>query len=131
MIAVVTVYDESARGERTNRLKLKLVSERVTVQELIERRIQQEAERFNLERPVSYRSLVQPPEAQEVADGYRLLEHRDVDWQKQVEPALEAFRSNGLSVMVDNRPATSLDQEVVITESTVVTFIKLMPLVGG
>lgn len=131
MIAVVTVYDETASGEQTHRLKVKLVSERVTVAELIQRRVQQEAERFNLERPVSYRSLVQPAEAQEVADGYRLLEHRDVDWQKQLEPALDAFRKNNLSVMIDGRLASDLEQEVVITDSTVVTFVKLMPITGG
>lgn len=127
----LTVFDETARGERTHRVHLKLASERLTLRELITRRVQAEVERFNLQRPVNFKALVQPTGAQETPNGYRLLQHRDLDWQVQLEEALKAFETNSFFVMVDNKDIKDLDQEITLTPGSDVVFIKVMPVIGG
>lgn len=130
MTAVVTVHDESPSGEKLHTLKLRLEGERITVRDLIARRVQQEAAKFNLERPVNFHALVQPAEAQETANGFRLPRHRDVDWQKQAEAAYQAFEKTNLAVLLDGKPASSLDDDIIIGRHQI-SFLKLMPVVGG
>jgi hypothetical protein len=45
--------------------------------------------------------------------------------------ALDAFNKNGYFVLVDNKQAESLDQEVKLSPVSSVKFVKLTPLVGG
>ena len=47
------------------------------------------------------------------------------------ERALRAFAGNGLIVLVGDRQLTELDEEVEVTADTEVTFLRLIPLVGG
>ncbi|MEU5398762.1 hypothetical protein ABZ348_05615 [Streptomyces sp. NPDC005963] len=47
------------------------------------------------------------------------------------ERALEAFGRNGFLVLVGERQITELDEVVRLAETTEVTFLKLVPLVGG
>ncbi|MFJ3101296.1 hypothetical protein [Streptomyces sp. NPDC086835] len=51
--------------------------------------------------------------------------------QEAYERALAAFGSNGFLVLVGERQLTDLDERVDITASTEVTFLRLVPLVGG
>lgn len=131
MPSTLTVFDESARGERTNRVRLKLASERLTLRELITRRVQSEVERFNLQRPVNFKALVQPADAQETPNGFRLLQHRDLDSQKQVDEAIKAFENNAFFVLVDQKDIKDLDQELAVTDTVDIAFVKVMPVVGG
>ena len=54
-----------------------------------------------------------------------------VDWEKQFAKAVAAFRGNGLLVLVDDRQITELDEPIDLQPETKVTFLKLVPLVGG
>ncbi|MFI1676300.1 hypothetical protein [Streptomyces sp. NPDC020607] len=49
----------------------------------------------------------------------------------QFERVVEAFGRNGLLVLVGDRQVTDLDEDVVLASGTEVTFLKLVPLVGG
>ena len=131
MSSTLTVFDETARGERTHRIRLKLVSERLSLRELIERRVQVEAESFNLRRPVNFQALVKPVGAEETAQGFRLREHRDLDWHVQAEEAIKAFENKAFFVMVDHKEIKDLGQEITVTDTTDIAFIKLMPVIGG
>ncbi|HRX84992.1 MAG TPA: hypothetical protein P5572_08240, partial [Phycisphaerae bacterium] len=64
-------------------------------------------------------------------NGYRLKHPRQVDWQKQYEVALESFTRNGFLVLVNDRQVDRLDEVVELTRDTTVTFLRLVPLVGG
>lgn len=131
MTATVTVHDETASGEKIHTLKVQLPQAHVSVRELIQHRIQQEARKFNLERPVCFHALVQPLEAQETSRGFRLPVHRDVDWEQQSAAALNAFVKKNISVLVNGREMQDLDGELDLNEATVVSFVKLMPIVAG
>jgi hypothetical protein len=131
MSAAIAIYDETTGGERTHSLTLEFPTVRVTARELIRRRVYEEVQEYNLSTPECFRGLVQPTEAERVLNGYRLREHRKLDWEQQYERALEAFQRNGFIMLVDNRQVEDLDDEIDLTLASEVSFLKLLPLVGG
>jgi hypothetical protein len=56
---------------------------------------------------------------------------RRVDPDEQYERAIRAFERNGFVVLVDDRQIEDLDAEVDLRMGTEITFLKLVPLVGG
>ena len=48
-----------------------------------------------------------------------------------LETALDAFQRNGFFVLVDDRQVEGLDEEIEIRLNTTISFVKLVPLVGG
>ena len=51
--------------------------------------------------------------------------------QEQYTRALQAFETNGYFVLIGERQAESLDDKFKITPDTEISFVKLLPLVGG
>ncbi|MFI7320311.1 hypothetical protein [Streptomyces venezuelae] len=98
----VTFVDETTSGERRSAGELEVEEERLALRELIRRRVLHEVE------------------AKAEADSAR-----------QVERVVEAFGRNGLLVLVGDRQVTDLDENIVLTSGTEVTFLRLVPLVGG
>ncbi len=64
-------------------------------------------------------------------NGFRLREARQIDWKKQFELATEAFDAGRILILVNDRQAASLDEEIVLSPETDIAFLRLMPLVGG
>ena len=131
MPATLTIHDETTSGQKTNSFTLECLTERMTVRELIRARIYQEVQDYNLKEPEYFRGLVQPTEAERVMNGYKLRAKRKIDWQEQYQRAIEAFDRNGFFVLVGDKQAESLDQEFDVEVDTEVSFVRLMPLVGG
>ena len=128
----VTVKDETTAGETLASLQLQLEAERVTVRELIRARVHQEVRDHNAHRQAQvFRGLVQPTETERELNGYRMRTPRRIDPEKQTEAALTAFRRGHVLLLVGDRQVTELDDEVVLTPGTDVSFLKLVPLVGG
>ncbi len=114
-----------------NSLTIYVTGEMISVQELIRLRIFKEVEEYNQKQPEVFRMLIQPQEAERVLNGYKLNRPRQIDPQAQYEKALEAFRSNGFIMLVDDRQVGSLDEKISLRPETKVNFLKLVPLVGG
>jgi hypothetical protein len=131
MSSTLTVYDETATGERVHSLTLDFLADRITVRELIRRRVYEEVREYNASTPEYFRGLVQPKEAERVLNGFKLRERRKIDWEEQFQRAVEAFQRNGFFILLDDRQAESLDQEFDLKIGTEVSFVKLTPLVGG
>lgn len=131
MPATLTVHDETASGQKTNTFTLDCLTERMTVRELIRARIYQEVQDYNQKQPEYFRGLVEPTNAERVLNGYKLKAKRKIDWQEQYHRALDAFGRNGFFVLVGDKQAESLDQEFEVKVDTEVSFVKLVPLVGG
>jgi hypothetical protein len=125
------IYDETVSGDRTPAFTLDFLNELVTVRELIRERVYQEVREYNAKTPEYIRSLVQPTDAEVALNGYKLRKARKIDWEEQYRLAVDAFQLNGFFILVDDKQAESLDQEVPITPATTVSFVKLVPLVGG
>jgi hypothetical protein len=131
MPATLTIHDETSSGQKTNTFTLDCLTERMTVRELIRARIYQEVRDYNQKEPEYFRGLVEPTDAERVLNGYKLKAKRKIDWQEQFNRALEAFGRNGFFVLVGDKQAESLDQEFDVKVETEVSFVKLVPLVGG
>ncbi len=127
----LTLYDETTSGQKQPALAIDLLTEQITARELIRRRVYQEVKDYNTRRPEYLRSLVQPTDAEQTLNGYRLRQPRQIDWEQQYEKALEAFEGNGFIILVDERQVEDLDTEIRIVPGTTVSFLKLIPLVGG
>jgi hypothetical protein len=131
MAATLTVRDETAGGKTVNELTLDILTEKLTVRELIRSRVYQEVQDYNRKGLEHFRGLVQPSGAEQTLNGYKLKTRREIDWKKQFELACDAFERNGFFILVDEHQAESLDEEIVLEAGTQVSFVKLTPLVGG
>jgi hypothetical protein len=131
MALTVTINDSTGTGKITNSINLFFKHELITVKELIEARVIKEVKDFNEQQPEYFQGLVQPTRAEQTLNGYRLRERKKIDSEKQVYIALDAFQKNGYFVLIDDKQADSLEQEVLLTASSSINFLKLTPLVGG
>jgi hypothetical protein len=131
MSATLTIHDETAAGQKTNTFTLDCLTERMTVRELIRARICQEVQDYNQREPEYFRGLVEPTNAERVLNGYKLKARHKIDWQEQYQRALDAFGRNGFFILVGDKQAESLDEEFQVKVDTEVSFVKLVPLVGG
>jgi|SRR6185503_4531838 len=131
MPATLTINDETTSGLKTNSFTLDWLTERMTVRELIRARIYQEVQDYNSKQPEYFRGLVEPTQAERTLNGYKLKARRQIDWQEQYNRALEAFERNGFFILVGDKQAETLDEEFEVKVDTEVSFVRLMPLVGG
>jgi hypothetical protein len=120
----------SAASPKSDRA-LDFLTEEITVRELIERRVYEEVQAYNTQKPGYFRGLVQPKDAEATLNGYRLRTHREIDWRAQAALAIDAFQRNGFCVLVGDRQVATLDERVRVELATPVTFLKLVPLIGG
>jgi len=127
----LTIHDETVSGERGHSFTLDFLDERISVRELIRRRVYEEVREYNAKTPEYFRGLVQPTDAERVLNGYKLRKARRIDWEEQAEKALQAFQRNGFFILVDDHQPASLDDEIDLKLASEVSFVKLVPLVGG
>jgi hypothetical protein len=131
MPTTLVVRDETTGGKTTNELSLEFLTERIDVRELIRSRVYQEVQDFNRDQRSEFRGLVQPTDAEQTLNGFRLRTPRQINWKEQFEKAVEAFEAGRILILVDEKQASSLDEEIVLRSGTDVAFLRLMPLVGG
>lgn len=131
MSTTVTVRDETTSGGTLHEFALELLTERLTVRELIRSRVYQEVQDYNRLQPQIYRGLVQPSDAETTLNGCRPRPAQTIDWKKQFDKAVEAFEGNGILILVDDKQVESLEQEIVVGPDTRVSFLRLTMLVGG
>jgi hypothetical protein len=134
MSTTLQVRDEttfSLAGHEENSFELDVSESRITVRELIRARVASEVGDYNTSQPEYFRGLVQPTDAERSLHGFKMPGRRRIDPEKQFVLAIKAFNSNGFIVLVDDRQVDDLEDEIRITPDTAVTFLKLVPLVGG
>lgn len=131
MPVTITLHDTAIDGKIISEVPVSFAAERITVAELITTRVYAEVEKYNTTLPEYFRGLIQPKDAEKVLNGYKLKKGKQVDAEKQAYLALDAFQKNAYFILINSRQAESLDEEVLLTPETTVSFIKLTPLVGG
>lgn len=127
----LTLRDQTSTGKQTGSVELADIPAALTLRDLIRTRVREEVASYNADRSGVFRGLVAPEGAEAVAEGFRLAARRRVDWERQADVAVDAFVRNGFFVIVDGRQATELDEELALTGSSDVRFVRLVPLVGG
>jgi hypothetical protein len=131
MSATLTVSDQTVAGKTTHSITLEFPTERTTVRELIRSRVYQEVQDYNRRQPETFHGLVRPTDAEQTLNGFKLRKGREIDWKQQFDKACDAFSRNGFFILVDDRQVEGLDEEIEIRRGTQVSFVKLVPLVGG
>jgi hypothetical protein len=130
-MATVTFVDETTSGERRGSWGLEIAEERLSLRELIRRRVFQEVAEHNAAPPEVFRGLVEPTHAERVLNGQGKRARRRVDAERQYAAALAAFGRNGFLVLVGDRQIEELDDRIDLPFGTEVVFLKLVALVGG
>ena len=133
MLTKLLIRDETTAslGKAEHTFTVHVSGEEISVRELIRQRVTQEVEEFNSCQPAVFRMLVQPNDTERTLNGFKFHKPRLVDPHIQFEKAIEAFEGNGFIVLVDNYQVQGLDDEITLHPETLVTFLKLVPLVGG
>lgn len=152
MNAVLDVYDEQRPGtERQLRHRLEVPAERMTARDLIRCRIEADVaihnatERARLDGIVADGGadlaahgawLVAPAEAERALNGPRVYgpgvaRMRLIESEPLIAVALKAFTRNGFFMIFDGRQIVDLDEVLTVEQDSAVTFLRLVPLVGG
>lgn len=141
MPLTLTIRDETATGQPLYEFDLEFLTERITVRELIRSRVYQEVKDRNVQavqmasnpdaQARAFRGLVQPTMTERDLNAKSHRTPRQIDWKEQFAIASEAFERNGFLILVDDRQVDSLEQEIELRAGTTVSFVKLVPLVGG
>lgn len=128
----ITITDETATGDIINKILISVSSEQMKVKDLIAARVTSEVNTYNNKLPEYFKGLIQPTDAEKTLNGFKLKrKKKTIDVEQQIFVAYSSFQKNGYFVLVDNKQVEDLEQEVLVNKETVVSFIKLTPLVGG
>lgn len=130
-MTTIKIQDTTFAGQILNEIALSFSTEFITVHDLIDARVRFEIADYIQRAPTYFKGLIEPTEAERSLNGTRIKPTKPIDPEKQVLEALAAFQRNGFFILVDDSQVTSLDETVLLTAETVVSFIKLTQLVGG
>ncbi|MFB9881211.1 hypothetical protein ACFFMN_25075 [Planobispora siamensis] len=130
-MASVIFRDETMTGRAVEEFELPGLPERISARELVRLRVREEVARHNAAPSHRFRGLVRPTDAEAELNGYRMRTARRLDWERQADAAEAAFARNGFLLLAGDRQIEDLDTEIDLTVDPVVSFVKLIPLVGG
>jgi hypothetical protein len=131
MPMTLTIRDEALDGGTLHEFALEVLTERLTVRELIRSRVYQEVQDFNRRQPAVFHGLVQPNDAERTLNGCKLRRPRTIDWKQQYDKAVQAFAAGRILLIVDDRQVDALDEVLVLQPETRVSFLRLTLLTGG
>jgi hypothetical protein len=129
MAVALRIVDQTLGVPRHVSRELQLVSERITLRELLKRRIEEEVAELNAGQNET-QPLIVPTEQERQLNGTG-SRRQPIDPEKQLAAAVKAFERRRIVVIVDDRRVLDLDQPIVVTPDMEVRFLKLVPLVGG
>jgi hypothetical protein len=129
MPLTLSVRDETTGGEIRSAGTFQFETASLALRDIIRLRVQQEVARFNEADYEVFQGLVQPEESERILNGVRTRPM--LDWQKQYTKAIAAFKGNGFLVLLDDRQIMDLDETLHLTAESKITFLRLVPLIGG
>jgi hypothetical protein len=131
MSASLKLIDKTPGHTQSTAWVLEVAEAVLTAREILRRRVFEEVSRYNAHHKEVFQGLVQPTDTERVLNGYKLHAPRRLDWNEQFQQALQAFKKNTFVLLVGDRQVEDLDEELMLSPETEVTFLKLVPLVGG
>lgn len=130
-MVTVRTFDETTLGALVDGPSIELPGSRLTVADLIRLRVRAEVDRYNRERPERFYGLVQPGDIETMLNGPTSRQFKPIDPDRQVAVALDAFERQSFLVLFPGGQASSLDQEITLYPDDSVSFLRLVPLIGG
>ena len=125
----IQITDEEMTGVTLSEFSLEILTEQITVRELIRSRVYQQVQDQNLHSKNVFTGLVQPTDTERILNGEKQTETRN--WKPFFQRALEAYENNRILIIVGDKQTESLDEKIEIRSDTTVTFMRMVPLVGG
>ncbi|WP_306210367.1 hypothetical protein [Actinoplanes sp. RD1] len=130
-MAEARLRDETMTGRELATRTLAGLPDRITARELLRLRVRDEVARYNAGGGKVFRGLVRPAAATETPQGFRLPGGHRIDWEHQADIACAAFAGNGFVMLTSDRQIEHLDEWIDLRHDNEVSFIRLIPLVGG
>lgn len=125
----ITVSEKVTGGPARNEFTMDVPVHRLTVRDLIRNCVNYQAELVNSGKNKS--PFFAPAPIEEEINATAENKARKVDGDKQFHIACEAFSSKKVLLLLDGSQETELEKEIVIGPDTRITFLQLVPLVGG
>lgn len=117
----IAFFDETTAGVRSEGPTVQFEFPKITVRTLIESRIRSEVDRRSEDLPVQKR-FVNPS---------KKPLWKKVNFDAQIKTACETFDRGQLIVLLPGRQAQTLDETLTLEDGDEVTFLRLVPLIGG
>jgi hypothetical protein len=130
MAATVTICDITMFNAPADAWTLDLPTARITLRDLIRTRVEREVQAHNDDQSFILHTLVPSADEQRL-NGVRPIKRPQLNPKRQFERALEMWACNGFFVLVDEEQVDDLDTVIEVGPATSITFLKLVPLVGG
>lgn len=130
-MTAVLMRDEEMTGKSLCEFSIDILTETITVRELLRSRVHQQIKDHNLRRLGAFKGIIERGETEAMLNDDRLSKHKDVNWKPYFDRAVEAYQRNQILILVGDRQTESLDDQVQIQSGTEVVFMRLTPLVGG
>lgn len=130
----IRIYDEAVGGERSLRMELPRSDERVPAAELIRRRVAKDLaawRRREENAPEGLAAGFRDGIRDGFAEGAMPCPWGKMDEEAACRVALEAFDRQAFVLLVDSLHVEDRDTIVRLDETSEVTFLRLVPLVGG
>ncbi len=133
MATTLTVLEKAPGDPDRTEFQLPIMGDKLTVRELIKTYLTHQAECSRTDekkKKWTFAGLFSPQ-----TDNQDCKDHPKaavpLSSNEQLEIACKAFSSNKFILLINDQQTTDLEQEIVVTPVTKVTFIRLVPLVGG
>ena len=135
----VRITDELFGKSKLSIFELTYPSERLTIREIITRRVEEEILRVNYKNQIPERIKAEHRMflAELTQTSPEVLLNADTKKKKLVNPvtavstALESFKAGGFFLLLNEKQYDSLDDKVILTPNSEVIFLRLTPLLGG
>ncbi|MGP1394627.1 MAG: hypothetical protein ACTS3R_03860 [Inquilinaceae bacterium] len=142
MTALLKVTEKMVGRADRRDFSVRLVSERVRARDVIAAHVEQEVVRQNADRwreraaHDRVKSLFlgmdeHPVEAQLNGPGPSARYLQQLDPATEIEAATGALETRKIVMLFDDRHVEDLDEHLTVTDTSVVTFLRIVPLVAG
>lgn len=127
----ILIRDESLTGKIAHSFHLQLDNSTITIRELIRSRVIEEVKIFNSNRSLPYMGLIQLRAEELLLNPDRSTRLKQLHADEEAALALKAFDNNSFLLLINNKQYSDPDETITLQADTTVSFVKLMPLVGG
>jgi hypothetical protein len=127
------IKEENFAGKILDEISLQIANETLTVADLIKLKVENEIDCQNLKIEKNNQGYQHQTEdiLNKNNSSYNSVKNKTLDAEAQIYRAWEAYKNNQIIVMIDNRQTEALEEEILVSPETQVSFIRLTQLVGG
>ena len=130
-MVTVTMIDETGIGNITLEKIQTFNAAKLSLREVIRQRVLAEVTEFNARQPKVFQGLVEPGETETLLNQSKPKQRKPLDWERQFNRAVQAFEARTFIVLADDQQLDDLDEVLELSKIKELSFLKLVPLVGG